>query len=106
MLQCPTLAFATSPHHATCPNCWCYVCRVPALECQQWDETATAEYHCNATDQLPDWKAKREAANAARLLQQSGAQPSHAPAGTAPQARLYISVHESTCKEPRSAGLW
>ncbi|XP_019616372.1 PREDICTED: uncharacterized protein LOC109463918 isoform X1 [Branchiostoma belcheri] len=46
----------TSVSNATfCDSCYCYVCDIPAKECQQW----TQDKHCNAYSKDNSWKLKR-----------------------------------------------
>ena len=41
---------------STCPQCYCYVCQVPASECSQWtSRDARRPAHCNAHGKLALW---------------------------------------------------
>ena len=51
--NCVQFQFRTDPLQH-CPNCYCYVCDVPALHCQTWQQ------HCQATYTNPFWKRQRE----------------------------------------------
>ncbi|XP_035692731.1 uncharacterized protein LOC118427203 [Branchiostoma floridae] len=39
-----------------CDSCYCYVCDIPAKECQEW----TQSDHCNAHSKDTSWKLKRK----------------------------------------------
>ncbi len=64
-----TSAASTNVDH--CPNCYCYICDIPASQCQSWgdkqDTTSTnntdmynhKQYHCNAHDKEKFWVKKR-----------------------------------------------
>ncbi|XP_078612996.1 uncharacterized protein LOC144882831 isoform X2 [Branchiostoma floridae x Branchiostoma japonicum] len=41
---------------ASCESCYCYVCDIPAKECQEW----TRGDHCNAHSKDTSWKLKRK----------------------------------------------
>eukprot|EP00977_Amphora_coffeiformis_P011162 scaffold2667_cov237-Amphora_coffeaeformis.AAC.11 len=54
--NCVTFAFGTTiaAFQQYCANCYCYVCDIPASQCQQWQQ------HCRATYTSPYWKKQRE----------------------------------------------
>jgi Proliferating cell nuclear antigen, N-terminal domain len=59
-----------SANEATCSLCYCYVCDVPARECQSW--TVAGAEHCNATDTGSSsmrWTGLRHARRNERLAQ-------------------------------------
>ncbi|ACO69011.1 regulator of chromosome condensation, RCC1 [Micromonas commoda] len=50
------------PHRASCPNCWCFVCEVPA-PCDQWGDGSNLNAdHCRATEEVPHWVLARDLA--------------------------------------------
>ena len=59
--DCLTHPFDTSDHAAYCPQCYCFVCDIPAGGCTDWAS------HCHATANAPRWVALR--AQAARRRQ-------------------------------------
>ncbi|XP_077868866.1 uncharacterized protein LOC102800987 [Saccoglossus kowalevskii] len=49
-----------------CDNCYCYVCDVPAKQCNEWSSTAVA--HCNAHRKAEAWRNKRNSKKSGLLL--------------------------------------
>ena len=59
--DCLTHPFDTSDHAAYCPQCYCFVCDIPAGGCTDWAS------HCHAVFTDPKWKALREKVKKAML---------------------------------------
>ena len=57
-LQCPSLPFQTTPHHYTCANCKCLVCKNSAVQCGSWGNGAKVrgKSMSMAMLQLPAWQ--------------------------------------------------
>ena len=52
--NCVTHPFASGDKKTHCDNCYCYVCDMPAAECQVWDS------HCKANHEDHRWREERE----------------------------------------------
>ena len=57
--DCVTNLFTIDPHKF-CPQCYCYVCDVKAIECTKWDS------HCVAQGKELKWKQRRSNARSKR----------------------------------------
>lgn len=53
--NCVNFSFIVGKEKEYCQNCFCYVCDIPASQCQIWEE------HCRASHKLPQWRQAREA---------------------------------------------
>ena len=79
--NCSVKKFVPGNEHHTCPNCYCYVCDIPASKCTEWQS------HCKATHTSPHWQGLRAAKKA------GSAQPAAAAAAgssSAPAPRDYV----------------
>lgn len=81
-----------------CPQCYCYVCDVPA-PCKQW----RSGDHCDAIHTNPRWQKEREAHKQAKLIKPapspSPRRRAAAPTGTSPkvvQAQSYVALVKRT----------
>ena len=52
--NCVTHPFDSGDKKTHCDNCYCYVCDMPAAECQVWDS------HCKANHEDRRWREERE----------------------------------------------
>lgn len=73
--NCVTHPFASADKKTHCDNCYCYVCDMPAAECQVWDS------HCKAYHEDRRWREERERFK--RLGAEAALAPAAAPAAAA-----------------------
>lgn len=66
-------------HVKTCDNCFCYVCDVPAKDCEAWGDGSSATDHCHALDKSPVWQARRTAIRAAATAAEAARAAAAAP---------------------------
>ena len=60
-LQCPSLPFQTTPHHYTCANCKCLVCKTSAMQCSSWGNGTKVRDNVNDSAAAP-WHGSTPAA--------------------------------------------
>ncbi|CAB9526350.1 expressed unknown protein [Seminavis robusta] len=60
--DCVVEKFVVGKHSSHCSKCYCYVCDLPADQCQHWDSAHDGQKgHCHATRADPKWRAARDA---------------------------------------------